>query len=587
MPSNYTVNNSTIENILGWIREGRIGLPEMQRPFVWKSSKVRDLIDSLYNGYPIGYIITWQNPAANLKGGEESQNKQVIIDGQQRLTALKAALSGEKIVTKKYTKTRIKIAFKPSTETFATLNGAIKRDPTWIDDIAIFFSSDYDAWNFVSDNVERLGMTPNKLNSTIEKLQSIQQREIGNIELNSNLTIDDVTDIFDRINSTGVPLSSADLVMSRLSADKVHGGGTLRKQIEYFIQLMSDPTLLHNIEKLDPEFANSEAFNQIKWITTETNPIYRLNYSDILHVMLAIAFYRGKLSDLLSLISGRNFAAHEFSESSMETNYAKLLKSAEIVFNKSNFQRFLMVLRDMGMRNSGKLGLVGHGALNFGYILFLYLKQQKSLSVEQTNSLLKRWIVMSSLTGRYSGSSETVIERDIKTIAQADSSVNQIQAMLNQEMIDTFWVNDLPNNLQRQSTQASSWRIFQMCQIYFKDISWLAKDTSVETVMEEEGNIHHIFPKAYLRKAGITNSEINQIANYVWITQPKNLEISDLAPKDYLHDDKITEFMSEKNNQQNAIPDKLSSYDFHDYQTFLQERRQLIARRIRQYYEAL
>ena len=145
MVKNYHVDNVTIEEILGWIKEGRVGLPEMQRPFVWSTSKVRDLIDSLYNGYPIGYIVTWQNPTVGLKNDSSSNNKEIIIDGQQRLTALKAALSGEKVVSQQYITKRVKISFKPSTEEFNTLNSAIEKDPLWINDISEIFKSDFNS----------------------------------------------------------------------------------------------------------------------------------------------------------------------------------------------------------------------------------------------------------------------------------------------------------------------------------------------------------------------------------------------------------------------------------------------------------
>ena len=249
MVKNYHVDNVTIEEILGWIKEGRVGLPEMQRPFVWSTSKVRDLIDSLYNGYPIGYIVTWQNPTVGLKNDSSSNNKEIIIDGQQRLTALKAALSGEKVVSQQYITKRVKISFKPSTEEFNTLNSAIEKDPLWINDISEIFKSDFNSYSYVTENAEKLGMAPEKLGVTLQNLLAIRQSEIGNIELSSNLSIGSVTDIFNRINSKGVSLSSADLAMSRLSADTVHGGNNLRKQIEYFVQLLNDPNLLQNIPK--------------------------------------------------------------------------------------------------------------------------------------------------------------------------------------------------------------------------------------------------------------------------------------------------------------------------------------------------
>ena len=585
MVKNYHVDNVTIEEILGWIKQGKIGLPEMQRPFVWSTAKVRDLIDSLYNGYPIGYIVTWQNPAVGLKNDSSSNNKEIIIDGQQRLTALKAALSGEKVVSQQYITKRIKISFKPSTGEFNTLNSAIEKDPLWINDISDIFKSDFNSYSYVTDNAKKLGMAPEDLGATLQKLLAIRQSEIGDIKLGYNLSIGAVTDIFNRINSKGVSLSSADLAMSRLSADTIHGGNNLRKQIEYFVQLLNDPNLLENIVKFDSDFANTKEFNQIKWIASEINPIYKPRYADILHLILATSFKRGKLSDMVSLISGRDFEARNYSEEGMKANYAKMQAGATLVFNKSNFQRYLMILRDMGMRNSGKLGLVGHGVFNFGYILFLYLHLSTNLSQEKIASYLKRWIIMSALTGRYSGSSETITESDLKMISRDANPINVLDDILDREMNDSFWNGTLPNMLRVQSTQASSWRIFQMSQIYGKDTAWLAKDTSTETVMLEEGNIHHIFPQAYLRKNGFSKGDINQIANYVWVTQPKNLEISDKAPKDYLSDENIIEFMSETNNRENAIPEEIVEYDFHNYSDFLNQRRHLMAKKMREFYE--
>ena len=585
MVKNYHVDNVTIEEILGWIKQGKIGLPEMQRPFVWSTAKVRDLIDSLYNGYPIGYIVTWQNPAVGLKNDSSSNNKEIIIDGQQRLTALKAALSGEKVVSQQYITKRIKISFKPSTGEFNTLNSAIEKDPLWINDISDIFKSDFNSYSYVTNNAKKLGMAPEDLGATLQKLLAIRQSEIGDIKLGYNLSIGAVTDIFNRINSKGVSLSSADLAMSRLSADTVHGGNNLRKQIEYFVQLLNDPNLLENIVKFDSDFANTKGFGQIKWIASEVNPIYKPRYADILHLILATSFKRGKLSDMVSLISGRDFEARNYSEEGMKANYEKMQAGATLVFNKSNFQRYLMILRDMGMRNSGKLGLVGHGVFNFGYILFLYLHRSTNLSQEKIASYLKRWIIMSALTGRYSGSSETITESDLKMISRDANPINVLDDILDREMNDSFWNGTLPNMLRVQSTQASSWRIFQMSQIYGKDTAWLAKDTSTETVMLEEGNIHHIFPQAYLRKNGFSKGDINQIANYVWVTQPKNLEISDKAPKDYLSDENIIEFMSETNNRENAIPEEIVEYDFHNYSDFLNQRRHLMAKKMREFYE--
>lgn len=587
MVRKYSVDNVKVDDLLGWINQGRVGLPEMQRPFVWNSAKVRDLIDSLYNGYPIGYIVTWLNPAAKLKNDLDSNNKEIIIDGQQRLTALKAALNGDEVIDKHYNRERIVISFKPSEEIFATKNVATERDPRWIDDISLIFKPDYNSWKFVDENADRLGMEKPDLGNVLQKVKDISQCEIGNIRLSDELSIDAVTNIFNRINSKGITLSSADLAMSRLSADHSHNGNNIRKQIDYFVQLLNDPTLFANIESVDSEFVKSKYFDQIRWIADDRTRIYVPNYSDILHVILAFAYKRGKLTDLVSLISGRDFQTRDFSEQAMDENYQKLSQGASQVFNKLNFQRFTMILRDLGMRNSGKLGLVGHGVLNFAYILYLYLQCELHLAKDQTDSLVKRWIVMSALTGRYSGSSESAFERDIKVIVQSIDSVATMNTILNRELTDNFWSITLPEALQRQTTQTSSWRIFQMAQVYTGDRAWLAKDTRAETVMEEEGNIHHIFPRAYLRTNHFSKAEINQIANYVWLTRPRNMDVGDQAPKDYLHSERINEFFNEQNNAENAIPTALQDYDFHDYHHFLEQRRQLMAEKIHHYYDQL
>ena len=245
-----------------------------------------------------------------------------------------------------------------------------------------------------------------------------------------------------------------------------------------------------------------------------------------------------------------------------------------------------MILRDMGMRN-GKFGLVGHGVFNFGYILFLYLSINTNLSKPQIDSYLKQWIIMSALTGRYSGSSETVIESDLKQLTRANNISVLLDEILKRQLNDSFWNGSLPNMLRVQSTQAAAWRIFQMSQIYSKDNAWLSKDTLAETVMIEEGNVHHIFPQAYLRKNGFDKNEINQIANYVWVTQPMNLDISDAAPNEYLSNQEITKFKSNKNDQENVIPKELVGYDFRDYEKFLKQRRKLMADKLRKYYESM
>ena len=138
----YSVTPHPIETLLTWVKSGEIAIPEIQRPFVWEATKVRNLLDSLYQGYPVGYLIAWRNPTVKLKDGTSSAGKRILIDGQQRVTALMAALLGREVLTKDYETVRIRIAFHPQEERFEVANPAIRKDVAWIADVADVFAPD-------------------------------------------------------------------------------------------------------------------------------------------------------------------------------------------------------------------------------------------------------------------------------------------------------------------------------------------------------------------------------------------------------------------------------------------------------------
>ncbi|MBM6973653.1 GmrSD restriction endonuclease domain-containing protein [Lactobacillus gallinarum] len=585
----YSVDHTNVGTLLHWIEEDKIGLPEMQRPFVWKSIQVRDLIDSLYRGYPIGFIVTWQNPDAALKNGGKGQNKEIIIDGQQRITALKAALEGHKIVDDKYLSKRIYIAFNPTTEEFATRSAAIAKDPKWIPDISIFNQPSFDEFEYVINNSQSLGLPGNKLNAIIQKLKAISESEIGVINLDSKLPIDQVTDIFNRINQKGTRLSSADFAMSRLSSDVTHHGNDLRKEIEYFIQIYNDSVLADNIKQMDPDFADSEYYQHIAWAKNENTTIFDPDFGDLLHICLGIGFLRGRLSQLISLISGRDFETKTYTEEAMAKSYQKLNETIQYVLNESNFKRYILLLKSLGIvdKNYAKLP---DSYTNFGYILYLYLKKYTNFNNDEIEKYTKQWILMSALTKRYGSSPETGFDKDLRLLAENNSN-NQLVEFFNDvitdNLTDEFWNLTLPNNLVAQTTQLTNWRIFQMSQIHAKSHAWLEKDKFTADTINEQGNVHHIFPKAYLRKNGFKQSEYNQVANYVWITQPRNLDIGDRAPKDYMTDMETTKYHSGENDQANAIPKDLNELDYHQYDHFLNERRKLMAQNIRRFFNSL
>ena len=143
----FTLMQYSVSAILGLIDAEQFVIPEIQRPFVWKRSQVRDLIDSLYYGYPTGYIITWKNPDVRTKEGKVANGKHVLIDGQQRVTALMAAISGIEVMDDDFHKDRIKIAFNPlatdPTKRFEVQDVSHLRDKKWIPDISELFKPDF------------------------------------------------------------------------------------------------------------------------------------------------------------------------------------------------------------------------------------------------------------------------------------------------------------------------------------------------------------------------------------------------------------------------------------------------------------
>ncbi|HYI26907.1 MAG TPA: DUF262 domain-containing protein [Bradyrhizobium sp.] len=216
----YSVTPHPVETLLTWVKSGEIAIPEIQRPFVWESVKVRNLLDSLYQGYPIGYLIAWRNPTVRLKDGTPSAGKRILIDGQQRVTALMAALLGQQVLTKDYETVRIRIAFHPIEEKFEVANPAIQKDAAWIEDVAKLFAPDAKLLQITKAYaLANKGVEEDALFSTLERLRKIINNHVGIIELAEDLDIETVTEIFIRVNSAGATLSQADFAMCTALTD--------------------------------------------------------------------------------------------------------------------------------------------------------------------------------------------------------------------------------------------------------------------------------------------------------------------------------------------------------------------------------
>ena len=596
--SKFDVNNVSVETLLGYVKDGTIAIPEIQRPFVWDTTKVRNLIDSLYREYPVGYIVTWKSPDVKLKDGSSSEGKQILIDGQQRITALTAALLGEEVLDENYKKRRIKIAFNIQTEEFQTCNPAIEKQEEWISDISEVMQPGFNTFEFLSAYSKKFNLDANTLSKKLTKLQSIKNIMLGRIELGSMLDIETVTEIFVRINSAGVVLSQADFAMSKISVNEKYYGNDIRKTIDYFCHLAKTSSDFENIKSNDIDFSKKEIFNKISWIKDKNEDLYLPSYVDVLRVAFTYKFRRGKLQDLVSLLSGRDFETREYKEEIVEDSYKKLYEGVKTFINQTNFERYVMILKSAGIIDESLIR--SQNVLNFGYVLFLYLRE---INVESNiiEKEVKRWVIMSIITQRYTSSPESKFDLDIKRLTTAKDAVKYIDEELERNLGETFWSGILVENFNTSVASSPYWKTYLIAQIALNDTAFLSKDMKVRTLVEGRGDIHHIFPKDYLQKSGKNNRGIyNQIANFALIQTEINLQITNKSPNIYM-----SEVVQQCNNQKgaigsivdidllkenlrvNCIPENIYTMTVSDYDLFLKQRRILMANKIKEYYYSL
>lgn len=598
----FTLMQYSVSAILGMIDAQQFVIPEIQRPFVWKRSQVRDLIDSLYNGYPTGYIITWKNPDVQTKDGSVANGKHVLIDGQQRITAIMAAVAGLEVLDEDFNKDRVKIAFNPladdPSKRFAVQDASHLRDKKWIPDIADVFKSGFDSFEFAMSYSEaNPEIKPNDVNNVVTKLKGIANRQIGVIELDHTLDIDEVTEIFIRINSKGTALSQSDFVMSKMAADTVHGGNTLRKVVDYFCHLAVKPDFYSQMQK-DSEFGSTGYADKIKWLAKDNEDIYDPDYNDMLRVAFMYSFDRGKLGDLVSLLSGRNFVTREFKEEVVEESYEKLKDGIHKFINEYNFAQFILAIKGAGFKSSKLLG--SKMTLDFAYMLYLKLSNDPSIPKDQVKHHVQKWFVLSTLTGRYVGSPESVMSRDIRSINEKGflNYFNEIEAAV---LSDTFWKISLPQNLETTSTNSPAFNTFLAAQINMNCNSLFMHGTMISDLLNISGDVHHIFPKAYLKKNGVdAKNRYNQIANFTYLDTQVNKAIGDDAPNEYFSrvvnqcnggkltiGNIVTVDELNSNLEENALPENIIDMTVDDYDEFLQVRRVKMAELIEAYYKKL
>lgn len=384
--------------------------------------------------------------------------------------------------------------------------------------------------------------------------------------------------------------------MSKIAANETYGGNQLRKAIDYFCHLAVAPEFYDRIEKGDPEFAKSEFFSKMSWLKNVNDDIYDPSYTDMLRVAFTSEFGRGRLQDLVALLSGRNFETKQYEEVIAEDAFGRLKTGINNFIHKTHHDRFTMIIRSAGFITRNLIG--GQNTLNFAYIIYLRARKE-GIPANDIESLVRRWFVMTMLTGRYSGTPETAFDLDIRQI-EARGIVGYTTAVIEAELSDSFWTALLPQQMETSSGISPYFLVYQAAQVKQADKGFLSRDISVRDLLLNRSDVHHLFPRKYLKELGLQRGRYNQIANYVLAQSEINIAIGAKAPKIYFSEifeqctggkkkyGGITDFSElQENLSQHAIPEDIFDGLAENYDTFLEERRKLMAAKLKVYCRTL
>lgn len=573
----------SVRDVTQSVINGRIGLPDLQRPFVWSDADVRDLLDSMMKGYPIGYFIFWESPDDSGEKmshiGTDSKEyrvpRELVIDGQQRLTALVSAFYGVEVKDKDFRSRRIRIAYNPLTAEFHTWDAAVQKNPAYVSDISLLFQASRDQKMpvFRADYIKRLNEGNEKRG--VEPLTPEQQVEIEN-GMNALLLLENyplptlaigrkadeeqVSDIFVRVNSGGQRLYEDDFIMTLLSVYEPE----MRERIERFCE---------NSHKPAPK--------------TSYNPLLTIKTSHIVRAAVGLGFRRGRLRYARLILHGRDLETRETSDDIRRANFQTFGDALDKVLNLNDWKAFINNLADAGYTRSDLVS--SENAIPLTYTFYLIGKHRFGLDALELRRIIKKWFFMATLTSLYAGSFESVFEQELRNVAELKTK-EQFVAYLENEiaarLTEDFFRVTLPADFDRNRASGPSWNAFVASQIVLGS-KMLFTTTPISQIfsMGVDGtkkayDRHHVFPKHYLEEAGLGGLK-DRRANFVCLDYSNNIDIGDNAPSDYVstYREKLGEDVYKESCKQNALP---IDFEKMDYEQFLVERRVLMSNLIKE-----
>ena len=573
----YSTQTSTVQQLVSQVDQGSLALPDIQRPFVWPNKKVRDLLDSMFRGFPFGFILTWRSPVEvrtkQIGTGKKgvSVPHSLVIDGQQRLTSLFAVMTGKFVVDKNFKKRKIQIAFHPIRGVFEVANGAIKRSPEWISDITEVFTNSMGALSVVQEYLTSLESAREigpehqaAVERNIQRLANLHNTPLGILEIAQDADEEQVAEIFVRINSKGQNLRQADFILTLLAVFWEEG----RKQLEDFAKACKVPS----------EDTGASPFNRL----LQPGP------DDMIRVVIAVSHRRARLSGAYQVLRGKDKGTGRVTEEARDENLRKLEEAQNETLNPGNWHEFLKTLEAAGYRRNWLIQSTNAALIS--YSLFLIGRRSYEMSVQELRRVIGRWFAFVSVTGRYSSSPESIMEEDLvrlREIKDGDGAgfVQTLESAIESEFTEDFWNFTLPARLESSNIRTITSFMAAQCKLGAKA---LYSELSVADLLNPERQstrkdleVHHLFPKAWLKANGVTNQrEYNQIANQTLVEWSINSEISDKDPAEYAPT--YEQNTDDQARTLHAMPERWWEMD---YQEFLTARRKLMAGVIRKAFE--
>lgn len=540
-----------------------------------------------YNNYK---LMLWECPTLDksihigVDAHSYASPKEVIIDGQQRLTSLYAVMKGKKVINSKFDEKSIIISYCPLQDKFEVGCQATKNDPEWIYNISDLFTTT-NSFKFIGDFIRKLGdhraakgnaLTDEEQGLIAERINSVfnlKSHTLPIFDIKANAEEEDVSEIFVRVNSGGVSLKQNDFILTLLSLYWDEG----RREIERF---------------------SKESTTPCKGKTTSYNPLTTVSAQDVIRVVMAYAFDRARLKYGYKLLRGADFDRKGAVDENLRTTRFDILKERlPDVLDVHSWHEFIKAIMNAGYL-SGEMILSGN-AIFYTYALYLIAKHRFHASYNEDMHLTSLWFFYASLVSLYTGSFESTVEKHLNTIKGLKTLSEYkefILSRINERLTNDFFDITLVGSegLAVSGRGNNAWNAYvASLNIMNAKILFSKSNLFVSKLFEPgtDGNRkslekHHLFPKAYLKSLNCTDAKINQMANYALIDWKDNMDILDDAPSVYypiicagMSDEQIRVM-----EEENALP---HGWENMSYDDFLIERRKLMAAKIKIAFEVL